>query len=244
MKTREGVGLILDLLARSDVVIENLRPGAVRRLGLGYDTVKSVKPDIVYASMGMYGNEGPLSYQTGYAPCFAALGGLSALVGYEGGPPAGMNVRYADATFGATAAYATVVALAHRRRTGAGQYIDVSAVESMSSMIGDTIMDFALNGAVHECDGNRHPDMAPHGAYACRDGDWISIAVASDKAWSALAEAMGQPGLAEDRRFRTHADRKANESGLDRLVAQWTAGGDALELARELQQRALPPPKA
>ncbi len=237
MKTGKGVGLILDLLARSDVVIENLRPGAVRRLGLGYDTVKSVKPDIIYASMGMYGNEGPLSYQTGYAPCFAALGGLSALVGYEGGPPAGMNVRYADATFGAATAYATVVALAHRRRTGVGQYIDVSAVETMSSMIGDTIMDFALNGAVHQCDGNRHPDMAPHGAYACRDGDWISIAVGGDKAWRALTEAMAQPGLAEDPRFRTLADRKANESALDRLVSQWTAGGDALELAGELQLR-------
>jgi crotonobetainyl-CoA:carnitine CoA-transferase CaiB-like acyl-CoA transferase len=148
MKTGKGVGLILDLLARSDVVIENLRPGAVRRLGLGYDTVKSVKPDIIYASMGMYGNEGPLSYQTGYAPCFAALGGLSALVGYEGGPPAGMNVRYADATFGANCLRA-LVALVHRRRTGVGQYIDVSAVETMSSMIGDTIMDFALNGALN-----------------------------------------------------------------------------------------------
>ena len=237
MKTREGIGLILDLLARSDVVIENLRPGAVRRLGLGYDTVKAVRPDIVYASMGMYGNEGPLSYQTGYAPCFAALGGLSALVGYEGGPPAGMNVRYADATFGAAAAYATVVALAHRRRTGEGQYIDVSAVESMSSMIGDTIMDFALNGAVHACDGNRHPDMAPHGAYACGDGDWISIAVASDNAWRALAEAMGQPGLAEDPRFSTHTHRKANEAELDRLVSHWTAGRDAAELACELQKR-------
>ena len=218
-------------------MIENLRPGAVRRLGLGYDTVKAVRPDIVYASMGMYGNEGPLSYQTGYAPCFAALGGLSALVGYEGGPPAGMNVRYADATFGAAAAYATVVALAHRRRTGAGQYIDVSAVESMSSMIGDTIMDFALNGAVHACDGNRHPDMAPHGAYACGDGDWISIAVASDNAWRALAEAMGQPGLAEDPRFSTHTHRKANEAELDRLVSHWTVGRDAAELACELQKR-------
>src|SRR5262245_27603271 len=102
--------------------------------------------------MGMYGNEGPLAYQTGYAPCFAALGGVSSIVGYEGRPPTGMNVRYADSTFGTAAAYAAVVALLHRRRTGAGQFIDVSAVESMSSMIGDTIMDFTLNGKVHECD--------------------------------------------------------------------------------------------
>src|SRR3546814_10849932 len=92
MKTGQGIELILDLLKHCDVVFENLRPGAVKRLGLGYEAVAKVKPDIVYVSMGMYGTQGPLSYQTGYAPCFAALGGLSALVGHEGEPPAGMNI--------------------------------------------------------------------------------------------------------------------------------------------------------
>lgn len=236
MKTREGIGLILELLGKSDIVVENLRPGAIDRLGLGYDTVKAAKPDIVFVSMGMYGNEGPLAYQTGYAPCFAALGGLSSLVGYEGQAPSGMNVRYADSTFGTAAAYAAVVALLHRRRTGAGQFIDVSAVECMSSMIGDTIMDFALNGAVHECDGNRHPEMAPHGVYPCRAGEWISIAVASDGAWKALSDAMGQPELAQDLRFSTLRDRKANEPELDRLLAQWTAPRDVREIVSQLQQ--------
>jgi crotonobetainyl-CoA:carnitine CoA-transferase CaiB-like acyl-CoA transferase len=170
-------------------VVENLRPGAVKRLGLDYDTVRAVNPAIVYVSMGMYGNQGPLSYQTGYAPCFAALGGLSALVGYEGQPPSGMNMRYADSTFGAMAAYGALVALLHCRRGGIGQYVDVSAVESMTSMIGDSIMDFTLNGTLNSTmpasDGNRHSDMAPHGAYPCRDGEWISIAVASDEGMGA-----------------------------------------------------------
>jgi crotonobetainyl-CoA:carnitine CoA-transferase CaiB-like acyl-CoA transferase len=239
MKSGEGSRLILDLLASSDVLIENLRPGAVRRLGLGYENVKAAKPDIVYASMSMYGNDGPLSYQTGYAPCFAALGGVSGLVGYAGGAPAGMNVRYADSTFGAAAAYAVVVGLMHRRRTGEGQYIDVSAVESMSSMIGDTIMDFALNGTLAACDGNGHPEMAPHGIYPCLNAEWISIAVNSERGWRVLAGAMGQPGLAEDPRFRTCADRKANEPELDRLVSGWTATCDAAELAIELQTQGL-----
>lgn len=247
MKTQQGIGLILDLLGKSDIVVENLRPGAIDRLGLGYDTVKAAKPDIIFVSMGMYGNEGPLSYQTGYAPCFAALGGLSSVVGYEGQPPSGMNVRYADSTFGTAAAYAAVVALMHRRRTGAGQFIDVSAVECMSSMIGDTIMDFALNGTVRECDGSRHPEMAPHGAYPCRAGEWISIAVSSDGAWQSLAEVMadamtgvmGGPALANDPRFKSHSDRKANESELDRLVSAWTASSDARDLALELQHRGI-----
>jgi crotonobetainyl-CoA:carnitine CoA-transferase CaiB-like acyl-CoA transferase len=236
MKTPQGIGLILDLLGKSDIVVENLRPGAIDRLGLGYDAVKAARPDIVYVSMGMYGNDGPLSYQTGYAPCFAALGGLSSVVGYEGQPPSGMNIRYADSTFGTATAYAAVVALMHRRRTGAGQFIDVSAVECMSSMIGDAIMDFALNGVVRECDGNRHPEMAPHGAYPCRAGEWISLAVGSDGAWQALAAAMDQSGLAQDRRFNSHSARKTNESELDRLIAQWTVTRDARELAGQLQQ--------
>lgn len=236
MKTPQGIALILGLLAKSDVVVENLRPGAIDRLGLGYAAVRSARRDIVYVSMGMFGNEGPLSYQTGYAPCFAALGGVSALVGYEGKPPSGMNVRYADSTFGSGAAFAAVVALLHRRRTGAGQFIDVSAVESMSSMIGDTIMDFALNGVVHDCDGNRHPEMAPHGVYPCRSGEWISIAVASENAWQALAHAMGKLALARDVRFSTLANRKRNESELEQLLAAWTATQDARQLAGELQR--------
>ena len=237
MKSKEGIQLILDLVSKSDILIENLRPGAVKRLGLSYENIKAVKPDIIYASMGMFGTEGPLSYQTGYAPCFAALGGLSSLVGYEGGPPAGMNVRYADSTFGTIAAYAAMVALLHRRRTGEGQFIDVSAVESMTSMIGDTVMDFALNGAIHECDGNRHADMAPHGTYPCRGGEWISLAVASESAWQALTAAMGQPELAAHPQFNTLAQRQANVIELDRLVSAWTAAGDAAELVTLLQQR-------
>lgn len=239
MKTEQGIALLLDLLRNADVVVENLRPGAVKRLGLGYDVVSAIKPDIVYTSMGMYGSEGPLAYQTGYAPCFAALGGLSALVGYEGGAPAGMNVRYADSTFGAMAAYATMVALLHRRRTGEGQFIDVSAVECMSSMIGDAVMDYTLNEVIRACDGNRHAEMAPHGAYRCLDGEWIVLAVSSEAAWQALAEAMGQPALANDIRFRTLADRKANEDELDRLLSTWTAEQGAAELALALQQRGI-----
>src|SRR5690606_32430854 len=158
-------------------------------------------PSIVYVSMGMYGTEGPLSYQTGYAPCFAALGGLSAMVGYEGQPPSGMNIRYADSTFGASAAYAALVALLHCRRNGIGQFVDVSAAAAMTCMIGASIIGRALSGTLPAHEGNRHAGMAPHGTYPCRDGEWISIAVVSAAEWAALAGAMGQPELATDPSF-------------------------------------------
>lgn len=237
MKTKEGIRLISDLVSRSDVLVENLRPGAVKRLGLGYDNIRAIKPDIIYTSMGMFGSDGPLAYQTGYAPCFAALGGLSALVGYEGEAPAGMNVRYADSTFGTIAAYATMVALLHRRRTGVGQFIDVSAVECMTSMIGDSVLDFALSGRARTCDGNRHDDMAPHGVYCCKHDEWISIAVASDAAWQALATAMKRPDLAAQ--FATLAQRQAQVAELDSIVSAWTADRDAVETVSLLQRHGI-----
>lgn len=232
MKSPEGLALLKELAAKCDILVENLRPGAVQRLGLGYEALKAANPGIIVVSMGMYGNDGPLAYQTGYAPCFVALGGLSALVGYEGESPKGMNIRYSDSTFGTAAAYAALVALLHRKRTGEGQFVDVSAVETMTSMIGDSFMDFSLNGRIAACDGNRHAEMAPHGLYRCADADWISIAVASDEAWCALAGAMG---LSDDPRFATLADRKANEADLDQLLGDWTGARDAKGLATELQ---------
>ncbi len=234
MKSEEGIALLLDLLRESDLVVENLRPGAIERLGLGYEVVSAVNPAIVYVSMGMYGSAGPLSYQTGYAPCFAALGGLSALVGFEGEAPGGMNVRYADSTFGTLAAYGAMVALYHARRTGRGQFVDVSAVESMSTMVADAILDHSLNGVVRGCDGNRHEGMAPHGSYPCHGGEWISIAVSSDSAWTALTACMDREDLTQ---YRDLASRKAVEPALDEALAAWTEERDAGELVALLQSR-------
>lgn len=237
MKSEQGVELIRKLLGQSDILVENLRPGAIDRLGLGYTAVKSVRPDIIFVSMGMYGNEGPLAHQTGYAPCFAALGGLSSLVGYEGEPPSGMNVRYADSTFGAAATHAALVALMHRRRTGVGQFIDVSAVETMTSMIGDVAVEFALNGVAHACEDNRHADIAPHGVYPCLDNEWLSIAITTDDAWKALTEAMGRPHLSEQ--FARLAERKQHEAELDAAISQWTAHCVAAELEADLRKRGI-----
>jgi crotonobetainyl-CoA:carnitine CoA-transferase CaiB-like acyl-CoA transferase len=232
MKSPAGIALVKDLIAQCDIVIENLRPGAIARLGLGYDAARAVKPDIIFVSMGMYGNDGPLAYQTGYAPCFAALGGLSALVGHEGEPPKGMNIRFADSSFGAAAAFAALAALAHRQRTGEGQFVDVSAVETMTSLIGDAVIDHSLNRRIAGCDGNRHADMAPHGVWRCAGDDWIGIAVADDTGWQALSRMIEGAG---DPRFATLAGRKAHEAELDALLTGWTRDRDARALAADLQ---------
>ncbi len=232
VKSKEGIQLIRDLIADADIFVENLRPGAIDRMGLGYEAAKAINPGIVFISMGMYGNDGPLAYQTGYAPCFNAIGGLSALVGYEGETPTGINVRYADSTYGTAAAFAGLVALLHKRRTGIGQFVDVSAVETMTSMVADAMMDYTLNGVIRACDGNRHPEIAPHSVYRCQGNDWISIATPTEAQWQALAGAVD---LAGDPRFATLADRKTNEAALDEALSGFTAGRDAVELVAELQ---------
>ena len=241
MKSPAGLALLKDLAATCDIVVENLRPGAIDRLGIGYAALRAVKPDIIFVSMGMWGNDGPLAYQTGYAPCFVALGGISGLVGFAGEPPVGMNQRYSDSSFGTAAAYAALVALLHRRRTGRGQLVDVSAVEAASMMIGDALMDYALNGRVAACDGNRHAEMAPHGLYPCADGDWIAIAVRGEETWAALAAIADLGG---DACFASFADRKANEDALDAAIGAWTKDEDAATLAERLQAVGIPATKS
>jgi crotonobetainyl-CoA:carnitine CoA-transferase CaiB-like acyl-CoA transferase len=197
IKTPPGFDRLRELIARSDIVINNLRTGAMERQGLGYEALRAIKSDIISVSIKMWGNDGPLGYQTGYAPCFAALAGLSSLVGYVGGPPLGANMRYGDSTVGAASAFAAVAALMHRELTGQGQFVDVSAVEVLTSMIGDCVLEQALTGERLSPDGNDHADLSPHGCYPCAGGDWISIAVADDSERKALQEVLGTGPLAE-----------------------------------------------
>jgi crotonobetainyl-CoA:carnitine CoA-transferase CaiB-like acyl-CoA transferase len=235
MKGEEGRRLVRELAKMSDIFIENLRPGAAQRMGLGYAALRALKRDIIAVSMSMYGNEGPLSYQTGYAPSFSALAGVCHMAGYEGGPPVLLNQRYGDSSYGTAAAYAALVALLHRRRTGEGQFVDVSAVESLSAMLGDCFMDYFVTGRVPERQGARHPEMAPHGVYPCADAEWISIAVQTDAQWSALCEAMGQPDLAA--RYPDLRSRRENVRELDDKLGSWTSTRAARELGDQLQRR-------
>jgi crotonobetainyl-CoA:carnitine CoA-transferase CaiB-like acyl-CoA transferase len=237
VRTDEGRRLVQDLVKVSDIFIENLRPGAAARLGLGYDVLRALKPQIVAVSMSMYGHEGPLSYQTGYAPCFSALGGICQLVGYEGGPPQLLNVRYGDSTYGTTAAFAALVALTHRQRSGQGQFVDVSAVESLAAMLGDSFMELALTGRTPVRDGNRHATMAPHGCYPCKADEWLSIVVRSHEEWLALCAVMEQPALSIDPRYSDLSLRQAHSLELDQQLASWTRARDARELEAALRHR-------
>ena len=240
MKTDEGQELVRQMVAKSDIVIDNIRPGAMERSKLDYANLKLIKPDIIQCSIKMWGTDGPLGYQTGYAPCFAALSGLTNLVGYEGETPEGMNIRYGDATAGAWAALACIAALNHRDRTGEGQFIDHSAVESMTCLVGDSLFAYALTGEVPKSDGNFHPEICPHGAYPCADSEWISIAAADEAEWQALCRVLEAGSLAADPRYATRALRLENRLALDTALVALTRAHNAGQLAEELRHAGVP----
>ncbi len=240
MKSAEGLDLIRKMVAKSDIIIDNLRPGALDRCGLTYENLRNIKADIIQLSIKMWGSTGPLAYQTGYAPCFAALSGLNYLVGNEGETPRGMNIRYGDSTVGAFTALAAVAALHHRSNTGTGQFVDISAVEAMSCMVGDALSAYALTGQVPVAKGNTSPEMSPHGCYPCQNREWISIAVAHDREWVALGRVLGNPQFTSDRRFATSALRQTHQLALDLALALFTETHIAAELAEKLRNASVP----
>ena len=236
----EGLAVVKELIKNSDVVVDNFATGVMERLGLGYDELVKIKPDIIMASISGYGHSGPLQNYMGYGPAIAPLTGLSAMTGYAGGPPQEVGISYGDPNSGIHAAVAVTAALAARKRTGKGQYIDVSLWESVAALVPEGWMDYAMNGLEPTRRGNRDPLMAPHNCFRCAGEDeWVSIACGTDAEWQALCGAMDQAGLGADARFRTVQDRKANEDELEKIVTAWTRTRDKWQVTETLQARSV-----
>jgi benzylsuccinate CoA-transferase BbsF subunit len=236
LATPEGRDVALRLASVSDVVAENFAPGVLARLGLDYESIKRVKPDIIMISLSGYGSTGPLAPYISYGPAQVPMSGLSALTGHAGGPPVQVGVSYGDPNGGIHGAFAVLAALWHRQRTGEGQYIDESQWEAAVTMLGEAVMEQVMNGRQPPRAGNRDPVDSPAGAFRCAGEDaWVAIECRTDAEWAALCRAMGNADLANDPRFRTAPSRKANEDALEALVTAWTVQHDRWEITRTLQ---------
>jgi crotonobetainyl-CoA:carnitine CoA-transferase CaiB-like acyl-CoA transferase len=232
----KGVEIAKKLVGVSDAVIENMRPGVMPRLGLGYEVLSEVKQDIIYLSSSACGQTGPEREYVGYAPTFAALGGASFLTGYEDWPPSNF-MGAIDLRSATTSAFAMVAALCHHQRTGEGQYVDLSSQETIAVLVGDTILDYIMNRRVPMRMGNRDEVMAPHNCYRCRgDDNWISIAVATDQEWRALCKAMERRDLVQDERFSDAYKRWNNQDKLDQIINEWTKSQDYYGVMEKLQK--------
>jgi len=222
----EGLALAKKLASESDVVVDNMRPGALSKLGLDYDSLCDLRSDIIGASSSGRGTTGPESQYLGFAMIHHALGGNSYITGYPDDHPCHTtgDVDIMNAT---TLAFSIMAALHHRNRTGEGQFIDYSQTEAVSSLIGEVLLGYEMTKQNPERSGNLHPTYAPHNVYKAWGIDrWIALEVHDDHQFAALAEAMGQPELGSDPRFAGIAARKKNESELDDIITAWTSQRD------------------
>ena len=236
LKLPKAVELAKKIIQISDVASQNMRPGAMDKMGLGYETLREVKPDIIMLSSSSFGAEGPLRRYGGYAPSFAAYSGLTHLTGYSDAPPNPMTGS-TDLMSATTSAFAIIAALNHRQNTGQGQHIDLSSVESLAVFTGDALMDYIMNGRVRSRRGNQDDIMAPHNCYRCRGNDkWVSIAVSKEDEWQAFCQVMGNPDWTRDEKFSDAYCRWKYQEELDRLVTEWTVNYTHYEVTEMLQK--------
>ncbi len=247
LKTAKGKELAKRLVSVSDVAMENMRPGVMKRLGLGYEELVKVKQDLIMLSLSGYGGTGPYAHYAAYAPCFSCFSGQANLTGYADGVPNTLTSD-CDARAGTAAAFAVLMALNIRQRTGQGQFIDLSSSEALNMLIGDQMMDYSMNGRSPMRTGNHDAIMAPHNCYRCKGHDaWISIAVANDQEWEALCRVMGSPEWTKEEAFSSAYSRWQNQDRLDRLMEEWTINyryQELMELLQEAGVAAMPSFKA
>ena len=238
LKTAGGLRLALDLVARSDVVLNNYSPGVLKRLGLDYPQLRRVRPDIVLVSMPSVGETGPLRDILAYAPIIQALSGLMSMVGYQEDEPlvGELQSPWSDAVSSVQAALAVVAALWHRCRTGEGQAIEVAQLEATTAMLGESLLDYQMTGSVARPKGNHDSEFAPHNNYPCSGDDrWVAIAVRTDEEWQRFCQALGGPDWSLDARFRDRYSRLQNRAEVDRHVGEWTREHSPSEVTELLQ---------
>jgi len=236
LRKTEAIALAKKLIQHSDVVVDNFATGVMDGMGLGYEELRRLKPELIVVSISGYGHTGPLKDYMGYGPAIPPLTGLSALTGYQDGPPQELGVSIGDPNAGIMAASAVCAALAARQRTKRGQYIDVALWSAATVSTVEGWMEYAMSGVEPRRQGNRDGWMAPHNCFRCRGDDaWVAITCGSDEEWRTLCRVMGRPQLGNDPRFRTASGRKAHEDELEQFLTAWTTQHDRWEITHTLQ---------
>jgi crotonobetainyl-CoA:carnitine CoA-transferase CaiB-like acyl-CoA transferase len=246
MRTERGRELLTELVRISDVVTENFAAGVLDRMGFGYEQLKAIKSDIIYVSNCGFGQTGPYSTFKSWGPIAQAVGGLTLTSGLPDMPPAGWGYSYMDHHGGYFMTLGILAALAHHRRTGEGQWVDMSCTEAAAALLGPAVLDFTVNGRPTRRDGSPNSNrdatgtMVPHGIYAAEGKDnWIAISVRDDAEWQALAAEIGE-AWATGATLATLEGRLAHQDALDADLDRWTRGHDRYALAERLQALGIP----
>ncbi len=241
LREPQGQEIIQELAKRSDVLVENFRPGTMERWNLGYETLEEINPRLVMVRISAYGQTGPYSHKAGFGRVAQAFGGLTYLAGYPDRPPVNPgSATIADYAAGLFGAFSTMVALEDRHRTGKGQCIDISLYEGIFRLMDNLSLAYDKLGLVRERIGTATAHAVPHNHYPTKDGKWVAIACTSDRIFQRLAKTMGRVDLGTDPRYVTGAKRVENRQELDGMVSNWTSGFDMHDLVSLLDSEEVP----
>ena len=236
VKNPHALALIYRLVARTDIVVENMRPGVMARLGLGYADLKRHNPALVMLGTSNLGQTGPRATHPGFGSQLSSLSGFTELIGAAGGPPSCLYGPYIDMIAVAYGGAAVLAALDRRRRTGEGAFIDLAQYEAGLQFVAPALLECATSGVSPTRDGNRDPVAVPHGCYRCRGDRWIAISCWDDEEWARLAKAIGDASLASDAALTHAAGRRAREADLNTAIERWTSGREASEVVAALHR--------
>jgi benzylsuccinate CoA-transferase BbsF subunit len=240
-KHEEAMKILRRLISWADIVTENFAPGKIEEIGLGYDVLRRIKPDIIMVRISIQGQTGPHANHPGYGILAASLGGLTELTGWPDRIPSTPVAGYTDVILPRFAAAMILAAFDYRRRTGKGQCIDVSQFEVSQHFLAPAILDYTVNKNVVARRGNFSPVSVPHNAYQCHGNDrWCVISVFTDNEWKALCQVIGRPDLVDRPGFSTMIDRKRNEAEIDHIIQDWTMNFPAEEVVSRMQEAGVP----
>ena len=234
-----GAALLRELAAEADIVVENFKVGGLRKYGLDWDSLRTVKPSLVYCSITGFGQTGPYAQRGGYDFVAQGMGGFMAVTGEEGGQPLRAGVAMADLTTGLYATISILAALRHAEATGEGQQIDISLLDTQIACLANQAMNWLVGGVNPGRMGNRHPTVVPYTVFKVADGE-IIIAIGNDGQFRSFARAMDVPALADDPRFATARTRLINRDAIEAEVQRLVADEPGLPLIDRLVAAGVP----
>ena len=232
--------MVKRLVKTADVVVENFRTGTMESFGLGYDVLAQINPRLIYCSVSAFGRTGPRKDSPGYEALMQAFSGIMSITGEPGGQPVRAGVSFLDLTTGVLCALGISNAIIQRQRTGLGQRVDGSLLETAVSLLAFHAEGYLLTGAIPRALGSGHPSLSPYRNFKCRDGQWIFIAAANDRFWQKLVKALGLTEIAADPRFEKNQGRVANRAELEGILEKTIAALDREPLLKRLEEADVP----
>lgn len=240
LKTEKGREMLYELVKDADVLAENYKGGVTKKLGIDYDTIKKINPNIIYASSSGFGQYGPIAHRPCYDVVAQAMGGILNLTGFPDQDPVKVGPSVGDHVAGIYLAVGIMMALYHREKTGEGQHVDVAMMDVIFSILENAIVNYTVGGEIPERNGNIDPSIAPFDAFKCKDG-FVALGVGNDRLFERFSKAIGHPEFLEDERFKTNDLRQQNyKSALRDPIEEWCMKYTKKEIENIMDEVAIP----